>query len=381
MRAALSDPYDEIRIAEISTAVAQSIDAAAVGMGQWDDVPAALAEAFPGSWGAISSVNQRHDHLNFFASHNLLPQFVNSYVEYFAYVNPWETYWSSVPSGVVNLSEDAAPARQFSHTEFFNDWLRPQNVEAAAGMKLVGPSNDGFRFMLHFPLSATYDAASARVLERVRGNLKRAITVADLQRSTTETDTAAAAIVERGRCAAFIVDGDRVLREANQMAVDLFAKGEAVLARGRRCTLNDRDADARFGRAVDQLARGLPLDGARLTFRNAAGLWQVTLAALPVPWRATSALLRPRQLVLVLVSDLRAEALKQRDHANFAATFGLTQAETRLCARLLEGDSLSEAADMTGITLENARTRLKTIFKKTDTNRQAQLVLLLSRMM
>lgn len=58
---------------------------------------------------------------------------------------------------------------------------------------------------------------------------------------------------------------------------------------------------------------------------------------------------------------------------------GLTGAEAKLAARLMAGISLRKAAVSEGITYETARSRLKAIFRKTDTTRQAELVLLLSR--
>ncbi len=59
--------------------------------------------------------------------------------------------------------------------------------------------------------------------------------------------------------------------------------------------------------------------------------------------------------------------------------YGLTVAEARLASRLAVGAPLKEAAAAENITYETARSRLKTIFRKTDTRRQAELVLLLSR--
>lgn len=60
------------------------------------------------------------------------------------------------------------------------------------------------------------------------------------------------------------------------------------------------------------------------------------------------------------------------------STYGLTVGESRLALRLLAGASLREAAQGLGITYETARTKLKFIFRKTGTHRQAELVLLLA---
>jgi hypothetical protein len=44
------------------------------------------------------------------------------------------------------------------------------------------------------------------------------------------------------------------------------------------------------------------------------------------------------------------------------------------------GESVAEAAEQAGITLETARTRLKAILQKTGTSRQGKLMLLLSKL-
>jgi len=55
--------------------------------------------------------------------------------------------------------------------------------------------------------------------------------------------------------------------------------------------------------------------------------------------------------------------------------FGLTQAEARLALHLVAGETLRCAAVKLSITYETARSQLKSIFKKTRTHRQAELVI------
>jgi DNA-binding CsgD family transcriptional regulator len=59
--------------------------------------------------------------------------------------------------------------------------------------------------------------------------------------------------------------------------------------------------------------------------------------------------------------------------------FGLTPAEARLVLRLMAGDSLRAAAKALGIQYETVRTHLKSIFQKTGTCRQAELVIVVVR--
>ena len=55
--------------------------------------------------------------------------------------------------------------------------------------------------------------------------------------------------------------------------------------------------------------------------------------------------------------------------------FELTPAGARLVLRLIVGESLRSAAQTLNIGYETARTTLKSVFHKTDTCRQAELVI------
>jgi DNA-binding CsgD family transcriptional regulator len=379
------DAYGEDRVAAISQNIAAAIDAATFGSGAWDRIPAILSEAFPGSFGGLYNMNFPESRLNFLSWQNMDPAFVTSFAEHFAYINPWAAYWTPIKGTTIAASEEVYPARNFAKSEFYNDWLQPQDgAEAAAGMKVVGERDEAVHVLLHYPLSTSgiYDRAAVEVLNRIRGNLERSVNLARLLRTDVEMAVAEAALVERSRCAAFIVGGDRRLREANPMAERLLSAGQAVSVRNGRCHLADKDADARLGAALEKLSKGLPTLASRIAFRTATGAWQVSVATLPFPQSPVGgslALLPPHRMILVLVVDLGVKGTDAGDLAPFTAIFGLTPAEIAFCRRMLLGESVTDAADQLGITQGTARTRLKAILQKTDTSRQAELMLLLAK--
>ena len=106
------------------------------------------------------------------------------------------------------------------------------------------------------------------------------------------------------------------------------------------------------------------------------GLRPVLLQVVPVVGRAQDIL----RLVaaIVTLTDLEsatsspAEAVLQR-------TFGLTPAEARLAAQIAAGKTLPEISQVEGSARETLRSRLKAVFAKTGTGRQAELALLLSK--
>lgn len=79
--------------------------------------------------------------------------------------------------------------------------------------------------------------------------------------------------------------------------------------------------------------------------------------------------------VLLFVQDRNQAAIPPADHLR--SLFGLTNAEAELARALVQGRDLAEAAQDCGLTINSARTYLKSVFSKTGTNRQANLVRLL----
>jgi DNA-binding CsgD family transcriptional regulator len=62
-----------------------------------------------------------------------------------------------------------------------------------------------------------------------------------------------------------------------------------------------------------------------------------------------------------------------------AELYGLTPAESRLAEALLAGQSLADYGDWAGLTRNTLKTHLRSLFNKTDTARQSELVRRLAR--
>jgi DNA-binding CsgD family transcriptional regulator len=89
-----------------------------------------------------------------------------------------------------------------------------------------------------------------------------------------------------------------------------------------------------------------------------------------VPWIGVGA-----SVAVVTVND--PEFDRRRREINLRRRFGLTAAETGLAAEILNGNGRKAAARRRGISDATAKTQLSSIFEKTGTHRQAELVRLL----
>ncbi len=84
----------------------------------------------------------------------------------------------------------------------------------------------------------------------------------------------------------------------------------------------------------------------------------------------------PRFAAIALIGD--PDRAKRLPVETIRLVYGLTSAEARLALLLLEGKSVSEAADKICVTKDTVRSQLKSIFLKTGTRRQGELIGLLT---
>lgn len=88
----------------------------------------------------------------------------------------------------------------------------------------------------------------------------------------------------------------------------------------------------------------------------------------PVPWGETC----PPCGCIVLIRSPKATGTLEPKR--LAALFGLSGRESELVAALADGRSLEDFADATDRSIHTVRTQLKSIYRKTGTQRQADLV-------
>jgi DNA-binding CsgD family transcriptional regulator len=174
------------------------------------------------------------------------------------------------------------------------------------------------------------------------------------------------------------------------MALDLFGNvldmnvaaerllGPHLHIHHRRLVIHDRIAARELDRLILRMRSVSdlrPLPTAPIVIRRESQR-PILIDMLPITGAARTPFIGARVILLLIdLQDLRPppiEALK--------GLFRLTHSEAQFAQAMAKGLSVQEAADEFTITLETARSRLKTIFAKTDVHRQGELVALLSRL-
>ena len=179
-------------------------------------------------------------------------------------------------------------------------------------------------------------------------------------------------------CGAVLLGGNKRVLHLNAKAENYLGDG-LMVTNDRLCAL-DRGCDAILQTVLDQ---SLKYRQMHRTFRlrDAVGLKRFEKPSLIVRivpvFGEAQAELDGATVVLILVDPLDCP---EPSHDILEQVFGLTKSEARVASRLMCGASLQQIADNTGVTVGTVRTQMKSVFAKTHTHRQAELVALLMRL-
>ncbi|MEZ0214654.1 MAG: helix-turn-helix transcriptional regulator [Xanthobacteraceae bacterium] len=175
---------------------------------------------------------------------------------------------------------------------------------------------------------------------------------------------------ERLGCPAALLKADRTIWRHNAALEDLL--GPLLQMTHRRLTALDRANDARLQAHIDA---ALSVAAASHGSADPAVLRQlgtpsILVDAFPIANLLADAFGETR--ALLIFTDLSERRAPRK--AALRASFGLTPAEVRLAAMVACGFDLTDIARRFGVSKGTARAQLKSVFAKTGTNRQADLV-------
>jgi DNA-binding CsgD family transcriptional regulator len=303
------------------------------------------------------------------------PEFQLRYIEEHApYPNIYAEALQAASVGSVYSDHSLVGADALHRSRFWNEWLAPQDMYGGLGCKLLalGPSFWIFDIQRGRNQDA-FDANEAKLLDLIAPHLRRAT---ELSRRLQSSQTLAFGYANLPFGVLF-ADSQLRVTHLNDVAEAILMKPGSAM-RLKAGVLNT--ADLKMTAALQALvadACGLGSNpagtGGDLLLRGEAGDVVVTIS--PAAGREMLQFPHARQAVI----HLRVLTLALPDHFEDQARrlFDLTPAEARLAAALASGVSLKDAAVHQGIKFSTARSYLESIFRKTRTRQQSQLVALL----
>jgi DNA-binding CsgD family transcriptional regulator/histidinol phosphatase-like PHP family hydrolase len=279
----------------------------------------------------------------------------------------------------VLIGSEVWPEPEFLRSVFYNEFLKQFDLDicsvASIGMGSIPGKFDGLSiFRGHSDQEFT--AENTAVLSMLQTHLEIALAtrrrlsalqskVADLENAFNSIDSAVVLLDAAGRVLLL-----------NAAAYSILNRGDGLYLSKSKTITTRRSCES--AKLIELIFKAIA---------TAKGKGHFGGGVMPFPRPGK----RPLQL---LVSPLCSESAGRAVVAVFLADpeqnqavptdvlrtlFGLTPAEARLALSVLEGNSLSEAAELNRVSRETVKSQMSAVFAKTGTRRQGELVRLLSR--
>jgi DNA-binding CsgD family transcriptional regulator len=309
------------------------------------------------------------------------PDFMGSLVDW-APTNPILPCIASRPPGQVFNGADVIPPDEFTGTDFYQEWWRPAGFSTEPLVtNLFADGAASGHFASHGLLNRSPSDRQKRLFAVLAQHLVRTVALQRRLHHLTITNESTLIDLDGLEQGFLLVDSQARLLFVNRAARALLdARDGLRLDTGAISTSNANDGRTlrRLIASCAAMANAETGPGGHIVLRRAAGRLPLDVLVTPIQPEIATATIPwtfPRCAVaIVLVSDpepakARVESLRDR--------FGFTPAEATFALEIIKGDGRQAAADRLGISVATARSHLSSIFDKTGSRRQAELVRLL----
>lgn len=388
-------PLSEARVpVSITDTVVQElvgqIYEAALDPSRWPDFLRAFSRTVQGQGTLIFShnvetfeVTMEGDATSPTATVGFAPEFVTSLGEHYNSVNVWAQNEALLKPGHAVTGSMLFPARELPTTEWYNDWLRPQDLFHAIGGFIVQDGPWAVKFScLRSRRMEDYVGEEMRLYRALLPHLARAARVQRRFAFLQNLSTSSLRLLEIVPHAVLLLDNSGRVLHVNAAAevelrradpLRLTSSGEldclgaprwrSALWTAIRAASDPVRAAQENLSPVAQLSRR---DGRVLSVQAVPLSAPARGAGITVP----SSRLAACALIIQLATSSARVPLAKR--------YGLTPAEAKVATLIAQGKLIPEVARELGVSRNTVKTQLRAIYLKTDTHRQGELIKLLA---
>ena len=321
------------------------------------------------------SAISRSDDISFIRSVRMPPDLLRDYDRYYSKVNIWLERSKNLPVGVPVPTATLFPEDELSHTEWYNDWLKPSDYYRCLIGHLLQQDALTVRMSIFRNKQHQFEKNEIALLARLMPHLQRSClfykNIADL-RSDQRTHTN---LLNRLSVGVVLFDRYGQAIFVNQAVESLTRTDHGFrLDAAGRCHAGNAEQTRELRR---RLAHVLDYGRSRvMTLQHPKA--SHPLHAIILPLHDQSLLFfdsGPSAALFICDPNTRFEL----DESVLAEIYGFTPAEAKLASALVSGQNLSDYEKSRGVRHNTAKTQLKQVLAKTDTHRQTDLIQLITR--
>ncbi len=348
---------------------------AALDAEQWRPFMRQLVEMFNAKSCMLRIQHITEQQVGGWISHNMDPAFQALYREHFVTVDPIPKILEQHPLGTV-LQSDADFPDNYRAGEFFNDYIKPQQMDFLAGSILTNNESHIALLGVQRPESiGRYSAREMLMLEIITPHMQRAVQLNQQLNQMEEKVHLANKALDRLPIGVVFVDANARPLYVNRKFEKLMGIKCLTIKCGK-LVASTASKTNQLNKLIYQASSIENKQGGSITIENEERSQSLNILVTPVSPSACSRLGNDNAQVVAALFISTVGQQRELPVTVLKELYGLTNAEAQLAASLANGESLDSYADKQGVSKNTLRNQLKACFNKTGVNRQAELVTL-----
>jgi len=353
---------------------------AAMDEHRWPSFLEAFASAVGGSSAILRSNDTQTHSASFNASVGYDMAWQKAYCNHFVKLDYFNHVMNQYSSGKIFSSDHNIDQSQLRKGEYYNDYLRPQNKMHALGSFLL--KTDEHSLVLGVQrsrLSGAFRDKDFQFMANLAPHITRAVQVHRKILSTTADKEHAHSALDQMRMGVILTNRLGTPLYINRTAELMMTQDVGLGVFHNKLAAHSPSETAKLHKLITDTSLGVNSSTVggdmRITMPNQIGFLHCVV--MPVSQKI------PYLMNDVIGTDCVAVFLSKPGHLQLSpkrlvTLYKITPAEARLAARLAALRTVEEASDELGISIPTARTQLKSVFSKTGTRSQSELLMLLA---
>lgn len=367
----------------------EKIYGAAVDPGLWPEFMESFSDGFGGAPAALhfSDDKGRSDPLVLGAAVD--PAGVKEFEQHFSPFNPYpKLALQQFGAGITLCALQCAGSREMERTEFYNDWMRPNNWSLGHVGSVLFNADGRTGVLSISPTSVDANKSIDRDIEAVRmliPHVSRAIEVNQLLARSSFGGNSFDAVLECLDAAAIVLSETGVVQRFNAVAARLFDERKTIALDGRGAPYcidkdsNERLRKALFSTSGQHAGRSSDLFRVERSSSSSSKVHVGWVLKLQPSWMGSDS---ERLRILSSICDGPCQLILLKEMKNrqkispkhLKSLFGLSQAEARIVAALAAGQTLPDYAKTNNVSRNTLKSQMSSTFQKLNVGSQTEML-------
>lgn len=349
----------------------ETIHAALLGETDWQDFVDRLNGIAPGALSTLffHDTTRNDGTIAYVAGGEGRETALESYEHYYSKLNPWMRKVAATPLGKGIAGEQIVRREAFNGSEYYNDYIRPNGLETGIGLTMFRDEHCYFILsMLTGDRDTDRNLTRAELFTSIAPSLSRAFNYYRSGAYHAAALDLGEAIASDGKIGLLLVNEHLRIVKTSTAAERALASGNVIGT--------DPLGRVRFKSPKIQSALRAMLErGSRERTARSYSNTEINLRLIRVGGtKAAEFFAGP--MVAILLGRQAGELYA--NPAQLARNYDLSPAEVRVFMAVVSGDNVTGIAKAAGIGRETVRSQLKSIYAKTGTHSQSDIVRLAS---